>query len=90
MAISTLSRSRLGARTWDLERRKDVVIVGFEAPISEGWSELFEAVKTEVETGARFAVFPTEIPPTSAAGRAVFQELVRYLIRSGVTVERAA
>jgi hypothetical protein len=75
--------------TWDLERRNDVVIVGFEPLASKGWSELFEATKAEVDAGAHSVVFPTDMPSISPSGMAIFQELVRYLIRSGVAVNRA-
>jgi len=84
MAISTISRrSPAQGVTWDLDRRSDTLVVGFQHSVSEGWSELFEAMKGEVAAGVRFVVFSKDIPRISPAGMAIFRELVRYLIGAG-------
>jgi len=53
-----------------------------------GWGELFEAIKAEVEAGARVVVFPKDLPAITLTGMTVFQSLVRYLISSGVEARR--
>lgn len=89
MAIAAISRrARDEHLTWDLQRNNDVLIVGFDTTLAEGWGELFDAMKTHVDMGARIVVFPRHMPPISIAGMAVFRELARYLIRSGVAVRR--
>jgi hypothetical protein len=89
MTISMISPPASGEQeTWNLERRNDVLIVGFELPISDGWGRLFEAMKAEVKAGARVVVFPRDMPAISRSGIPVFQELVRFLVGSGVAVQR--
>lgn len=75
--------------TWDLERHADTLVVTFQMPISEGWSELFDALKAELGSGARAVVFPNDLPMISVTTQEVFRALINYLTGSGVEVHRA-
>ena len=75
--------------TWDLERHADTLIVTFRMPVSEGWSELFDALKAELRSGAREVVFPNDLPTISLTTQEVFHALINYLTGSGVEVHRA-
>jgi hypothetical protein len=74
--------------TWNLERRDDTLIVTFQMPVSEGWSELFDALKAELGSGARVVVFPNDLPRISLTTTEVFDALIHYLIGSGVEVRQ--
>jgi len=74
--------------TWDLDRQDDTLIVTFHMPIAEGWSELFDALKAGLESGARVVFFPNDLPMISSNATEVFHALINYLIGSGVQVHR--
>jgi hypothetical protein len=76
--------------TWDLERHDDTLVVTFHMPISEGWGELFDALKAELESGARVVVFPNDLPAVSLNASEVFHALINYLVGSGVQVQQTS
>ena len=76
--------------TWSFQRQDDALIVTFDEPISEGWSELFEALKDELASGVKVVVFANDLPTTSVTTAEVFHALIQYLSGSGVQVHRSA
>jgi hypothetical protein len=73
---------------WTLERDGDTVTLRFRDIAATDWGVLFEAVKSQIASGATTFVFPSDESRFSAAALDAFSALVQYVQGSGAKVLR--